>query len=179
MEAIYLDKYFNNTLTNLSKHLKDPDLQVAEKEMLKTRIELINELKENLDWQIKYPRQKQALRIQNLAKMRRAEALPKVIKKQESVINFYELINNVLPYIEALHLGNSTKQLLNFCEFYLDKIDFAGSNYNGKLPDSEEIEIAFKSYFVNIAISKNDMFNECYGKIECVYKELKSISDNG
>ena len=176
METTYIKKYFESALANVSKQINNPDLPNDKKDKLKIRTELINELKKNVEWQIKSPIQKQASRIQTLATMRKIEALPVLIKKQELAIKFYDLINTILPYIEAVNLGNITKPILDLLINYRYKIDFSGSAFKGVLPDREEIEKVFKPYFENIALSKNDMFKECYENIEDLYNELISIS---
>lgn len=172
MNTNYLKKYAESALANITKQLTNPDLSLNEKEKLNIRIELIKEFEQNLAWQIKSQTQKQALRIQKLATMRRTEALPPLIKRQEAVIKFYEFSNTVLPYIEALNMDERTEPLLDLLHHYGDKIDFAGAIYRGVLPTSKEVEEAFRPYFESIALIKYDMYNDCYERIEYLYKGL-------
>ncbi len=174
METNYIEKYFESSLANLSKHLNNANFPANEKDKLKIRIELINEFKEKSDIKVTYQTQKQALRIQNLAMLRKTKALPELIGKQKLAIRFCDLITTCLPYVEAFNPA-ITKPISELCNGYKNKIDLTDSIYMGNWPDREEIEQAFKPYFENTALSKYDIFKEGYQKIEYLYKELKAI----
>lgn len=173
MESNYLEKYFDTTLSNLKNHFDNSDFD--EKERIKMRIELLNEIRENLSWQINTPEQKQSLRIQSLASMRKSGALVKFINKKEKCIKFYELTTSSFPYVLALDTYSSQKELLNFCKDYCNKIDFVGTSFLGDLPNIDEIEAGFKSYFESMQRNKSDLFEECYDKIDKLYNRLKII----
>ncbi len=177
MENDYL-KYFEKSLAELQQHLNNSDVNAYKKEKLKIRIELTKELQENLDWQIKNPIQKQALRIQNLVTIRKNEAPLHLIKNQELIIKFCDLISVNIPYIEALENIDTTiiKPILDLCNSYRLKIDFAGPNYIGNLPDTQEIEKAFGSFNKIEPPSKCEMFKESLQKIGHLYKEFKIIA---
>lgn len=177
MKTNYLNKYFEYALENLSKHLNNPDFPLAEKEKLKIRIELINEFKKKSELKINFPKLKQANRIQDLAEMRKIKASAHAIRNQEMSIKYYDLVNITMPSIDAINGDNIADPILDLCNSYDKILDSVASGKGMDLPGKDEIEKAFKKYFDNVALSKYEMFKECYVKIEYFYNELKAISE--
>ncbi|MDR1877077.1 MAG: hypothetical protein LBQ84_05585 [Flavobacteriaceae bacterium] len=179
METNYINKYFNLILSNLERHLNNPDFPEEEKEKIKIRIEIINELKYNISWQFKCSDDKQISRIRWLATMRKIDALPNYIKKQEEAIRLYDIIRTTMPYINAMN-NNLLNPISEMMEDLRDKIDLSGRTYNKDFPTKKEIELAFKNYLEVVLPSKlnGNMFKECYEKIGLLYEELIKISDN-
>lgn len=179
MAQNYLNKYFQLIEENLSKNLNTAGLSELDKEGIKYRLYIINELKGNLSWHVKSPIDKQVGRIRTLANMRRSEDLPHYIAKQETAIKVYDLINGTTPYIDAINSGDINRPIIDFCSNLCDKIDFAGSSYRGSFPKIGELEKVFK-VFLEVVVSaqgNGGMFKECYEKIEHLYNELKAISE--
>jgi hypothetical protein len=172
----YIKKYFNQLESNINKHLNNPEFSSEEKEKLGIRLELINELKHNISWQFKGIDSKQASRIQHLETMRKTDALPKFIRKQEIAISIYDQIRITIPYLDALNHGLS-HPIINFINNLRDKLDLAGYSYHKEFPSNEEVENAFKSYFEVIKPANGNTFKECHEKIESLYNELMKLSE--
>ncbi len=178
MKNIFLEKYFELLISNINTHLNDVNFPEEEKAKLQIRIELINELKYSIDWQIKSPIQKQAHRISSLASMRKTDALPHFIKKQETAIYIYEKIQYTIPYLLALN-HNVNQIIIDFTNEICDKIDFAGSNYRGDFPGNEEVQNVFNNFiqFQKPAQGNGGMFKESYEKIEELYVALIKLNE--
>ncbi|CAM3089229.1 hypothetical protein [Flavobacterium frigoris] len=174
----YIEKYFNTVLGNIERHLNSSEISAEEKEKMKTRIELINELRPNIEWQFKTSESKQVSRIQHLAMLRRMDELPHLIKKQEKAINIYEESKRAMPYLEAVNL-TLNKPLTEFLNDLCDKIDIKGYSYTGNFPTITETQEAFKTYFeiIKPAQGNGNMFKECYEKIESLYSELMKLNE--
>ena len=141
------------------------------------RIDAFSEVESWIAWLIKSSEEKQVARIQQLASMRKVDALPHFIKNQERIINSYNLFRNTLIYINALQTEN-LNSLKSFCEEQLNKIDFNPSNFIKEFPTVEEIKTVFNTYFeiTKPAKGNGNMFEECYEKIEHLYNELLKAS---
>jgi hypothetical protein len=174
----YIKKYFEQIEKNLNNHLNDPQFPLKEKEKLNIRLEIIKELKTNISWQFKSTEGKQASRIQYLATLRKIEARPKFIRKQELTIDIYEKIKLTLPYLESLNPALN-EEIIEFMYNLIDKIDLAGYSYDKEFPKSDEIRNLFKSFFEvsKPAQATSLMFKECYEKIESLYYELIKLSE--
>lgn len=172
----YIRKYFDLITKNLRGHLETNEISFVEKEKIKLRLEIINEIRNNITWQFKNENRKQISRLQWLASMRRSDAPIKSIQKQVKTIHIYELIKSTLPYIEALN-SNLLIHIINFVNDLCTKIDLSGRDYDEIFPDSQKIEQLFKPYFeiVQPAQGNGDMFKECYERIENLYTELKKL----
>jgi len=177
MDPNYIEKYFDHAVANLERHLNNPNLHNEERERIKIRIELINELRDNVSWQTKSVTQKQCYRIQTLASMRKTGALPKFIIKQQSAIHIYELIKITIPYLEAINSGETNRPIIDFCNEMCDSIDFYGPAYRGDFSSIGDTEKVFKVFFdvVKPAQGNGEMFEECYQRIESLYNELKEL----
>ena len=88
----YIRKYFDLITKNLRGHLETNEISFVEKEKIKLRLEIINEIRNNITWQFKNENRKQISRLQWLASMRRSDAPIKSIQKQVKTIHIYELI---------------------------------------------------------------------------------------
>ena len=174
MNSDYINKYFRLIEDNLNRDLNSDKVKEEDKKGISYRLHIINELKYNFLWHVKSSHEKQIARIRKLASMRRANDLLPFIQKQELAIQIYNSIEYTLPYISALDLSDAKQILLDFCINWTDKIDFAGDNYRGDLPNKTEIEHAFNPYF---AVHKYNMFKECYEKIQRLYLEIMNLSE--
>lgn len=174
----YIKKYFELIEKNLRHHLNDPEFTLEQKDELSIRLELINELKTNISWQFKSAERKQVSRIQHLATLRKMDAPPKFIRKQELTIGIYEKVKITLPYLESLN-NILDQTIIEFVNSICDKIDLEGYRYEKEFPNGDEIRTAFRSFFEvsKPAQGNSVMFKECYEKIESLYNELIKLSE--
>ncbi|TDO94891.1 hypothetical protein [Flavobacterium sp. 245] len=174
----YIKKYFELIEKNLNYHLNNPQFTLEEKEKISIRLELINELKTNISWQFKSTESKQASRIQHLATLRKIDAMPKFIRKQELTINIYEKIKLTFPYLEAIN-SILNDEIIEFVNNLCENIDLSGYSYEKEFPKSNETRKVFKSFFevTKSAQGNSVMFRECYEKIESLYNELIKLSE--
>ena len=173
-----IKKYFDLIQKNLDKNLEKEEISLIEKEKIRIRKEIINEMKDRISWQFKREEDKQAIRIQWLAIMRRSNIPEKYIRKQRKAIHIYELIKLTIPYIKALNSSLLEKSVIDFLTNIIVLIDSNTNSFSKDFPSNTEIDNAFKSYFEVIKPAKGNgnMFEECYDKIECLYNELKRMN---
>ncbi len=173
-------KYFDLLTANLQKHLLNDKMPYEDKEKIKIRIELIDEIRHNITWQFKSEERKQVSRIHWLATMRRSNMPDATIINQEKAIRIYESIKLALPYVEALNSNLLKDTIIIFVSELCKKIDLAGKFYNKDFPSNTDIDNVFKQYFEIFKTAKgnSNMFIECYEHIDFLYLELKKLNEN-
>ncbi|MCG8207864.1 hypothetical protein [Tenacibaculum finnmarkense] len=163
---------------------KESELDENLKEDLNSQIANWRRIKEDLEYQILSPDEKQGKRILQIAKFRQRDW---GVKDQLNEINLYSKIREVIPYIMAVSYKinmeekHLTEDLLGFCESQLEIID--SSSYKRKIifPSKEEIEKTFKSYKERIKPNKIPslkVYNqpEVNKKIEELYQMFLNLS---
>lgn len=165
------------TRTDLQEKLNQGNLTENQKTLYIHQIDAFCNLENWISWRIKTSDERQIVRIQKLATMRKVDALPEFIKNQEIIIYLYELFKEVLNYIKAAS-SPVLDGLAHFCELQLKMIDFKPKDFVVNFPSNEEIEKAFKPYFeiTKPAKGSGNMFKECYEKIEFLYDELIGLN---
>lgn len=149
-----------------------------EKKFYQDQIDAFTNIESWTVWRLKSPDEKQVTRLQQLATMRKIDALPKKVKNQELLINFYDIFRKTNICICALDKA-TLNDLKIFCEVQLDKIDFKPRDFIEMFLSSIEIEQIFKAYFeiTKPAKGNGNMFDECYEKIELLYNELMKLTE--
>ncbi|WFO15317.1 hypothetical protein M601_016025 [Cellulophaga baltica 4] len=155
-----------------------------EKEKLKLRLDVVQEIKRAFNWGIATEENKQSKRILQLAMSRRQDI---DVTDQIKEINLYSKIRETIPYVMAVSYNinleekHLTEDLLEFCEKQLEIID--SSPYKSKIvfPTKEEVEIAFKSYTERIKPNKIPSLKvykqpEVNEKIEELYQMFLSVT---
>lgn len=151
---------------------KEENLDEDLKRDLNCQISAWSNLKNEMEFELLTPVEKQVKRIGYLASCRKTNA--NCNGKLKS-INIYDIINISLPYIRALNHSGKLSLIEELCLRELDFIDIDLTGDTNSHVELVEIEIAFKPYFEIIAPFKMDMFKECYERIENLYTELKKL----
>jgi hypothetical protein len=131
-------------------------------------------LKEELEFQVLTPIEKQVKRIEYLAMCRKTDA--NCNKKLQTIL-IYDAIIITLPYIKVL---NHLDKLILVEKLCLKEIDIIDNSLTGDVKmhiEKLEIENSFKPYFEKVAPFKMDMYKECYEKIELLYNELMKLHE--
>jgi len=156
----------------------ESNLTVEEKQSYQYRVDAFSEIENWIKWRLKSSDEKQISRIQELATMRKIDAVPAFINNQERMIDLYELLKSTSIYIEALHTS-VLDGLKLFCKELMNLIDFKPRSFSKNYPTVSEIEQVYKPYFeiTKPAKGNGNMFDECYGKIELLYNELMKLHE--
>ncbi len=177
VNSIEILRFITETKEAFQKMIES-NLSVEEKQGYQYRIDAFSEVENWIKWRLKSSDEKQIARIQELATMRKTDALPAFIKNQEKMICIYELLKSTNIYIEALHTS-ILDDLKIFCENLMNLIDFKPRNFSKNFPNIAEIEQVFKPYFeiTKPAKGNGNMLEECYEKIENLYNELMKLNE--
>ena len=165
-------RYFDHVQNKLSRQLKNDSLPEELRKDVEGKLVFVESLAERVQFQLKQPEDKQAVRIEWIAVMRKRELN---VKKQLATLSLYSKIRDTLPFIKVMNVQGTYSGLMEICKKELEIIDFSGMAFGSDHVDLQAVEKEFVR-FKELEEEKNPLQHpEAFQKINELFLEFKNV----
>jgi hypothetical protein len=165
----HIVKYLMYVEEKLKNQLDNVDLKNNIRESLSTKLGTIKEIQERIDFQLKSQDEKQAIRIEWVASLRKRGI---ETEKQLQSIVLYDKIREVIPYLIVLNRNGRLQELIDLCNKELELIDFSNRSFGNNHISLKDILPLFESLFESEG--NNSLHPEAIKKVEELSQEFKA-----
>lgn len=171
MDRERINKYLSFCIDRLEYESKNDSHDPKVKKDIFSKLDVYRSLKETIEFQVKTSSERQAIRIEWLASLKKRS---KSVECQIATIKLYEKVVETLPYLKALNQNGKLNGLINLCYKELDLIDFTYLSFGKRHVDKELLMQEFE-----LAISKSEGDKGIHPEAVNKLRELKdSFEEN-
>lgn len=162
-------KYLRYVENKLKNQLSNPNLTNDLRENLTFKADNITEIIERIDFQLKSQEDKQAIRIEWIASLRKRGI---ETEKKIQTIELYDKIREVMPYLKVLNANGRVQELIDLCSLEMEIVDFSERSFGNNHISRELIIPIFEKLIASE--ETNTIHPEVLSKVKGLYEKFKS-----